>query len=176
MHFGGDEDPGSADVPRDPRLAYRLDGTAGGPLVCLEATSVAVDGAPSGVLSRWGPDASPDALPTLLLESSREHPLENGNTDLDVATGALRGWLSATAAASGTMSLAVLAAAQHLCPDVVGPADGVLVVDGVPLPGTVATSGALTARVVRREDHTVTVVHTDDVRPPVRVVRGMPVV
>lgn len=158
------------------RLAYTLASADDGPLRCVEATRVADDEQPAGVLSRWCLEPTPDSPADLVVESAATQAA-SGPADLaQRAVVALRAWSVDRQAVTGDVSREVLGAAWRVAPDSVAPAADVLVVDGVPLPGTLARAGDVTARVVDRGDHVVAVVHHAGVAAPVRLVTAMPVI
>ncbi|WP_454051534.1 hypothetical protein [Cellulomonas sp. Marseille-Q8402] len=154
-------------------LAYTLEQPDVGPLRCLEASRSGTAAEPTGVLSRWGADTAPDSIPDLVVESA----VPDATVDeAELAVRGLRAWLSNARAMLGDWSEEGFRTDDLVRPDTVERVADALVVDGAALPGTLARRGGLTARVVRRPDHVVTVAHGAAVPPPIRLVAGMPTV
>jgi|GEM_PF-5803308 len=155
------------------RVAYTLEDAVSGPLTCVEATRCGTPEEPTGVLSRWCADPAPDAVADVVVESDVTAPPQE---ERERAVRAVRAWLSHARATLGDFSREGRERDLRVEPDAVARVPDALVLDGVTLPGTVARTGAVTARVVDRGDHVLAVVHRTAVPAPIRLTRGMPTI
>jgi hypothetical protein len=152
-------------------LAYTLASAGDEGLICLEASRSGLDEEPIGVLSRWGADPGPDSLPDLVVESAVADPA----VDLrQRAADAFSAWRTYRLVVLGDFSRGSLVVDRRAPLDALSETDEALVIDGVPVAGTLARAGDLHARLVDRGDHAVVVVHHGRVGLPVRLARGMP--